>query len=120
MLQEIFNDSVENENVSHSSDEGVNVVCAMAQAVSCRTVEGLVSPCGICALGQVFPKFGLPLYYSTMVPCSYVTWGMSNRPVGGHSSQVWSRPIDMIIIVIQGLYILTLKEHNDQKTCIST
>jgi hypothetical protein len=28
-------------------------------------------------------------------PYSYITWGMNNRPVGGHSSKTWSPPIDI-------------------------
>jgi hypothetical protein len=36
-------------------------------------------------------------HHLTMVlPCSYIIWGMSNRPVGGCSSKTWSHPIDMI------------------------
>jgi hypothetical protein len=36
-------------------------------------------------------------------PCSYITRGMNNRPVGGLSSETWSHPIDIIIIIIKWL-----------------
>jgi hypothetical protein len=28
-------------------------------------------------------------------PYSHIIWGMNNRPSGGHSSEIWSHPIDM-------------------------
>jgi hypothetical protein len=31
--------------------------------------------------------------------CSYIIWGMNNRPLGGRSSEMNSHPIDMIIIM---------------------
>jgi hypothetical protein len=34
--------------------------------------------------------------------CSYITFGMNNRPVGGRSSETWSHAIDMIIIIYEG------------------
>jgi hypothetical protein len=33
-------------------------------------------------------------------PCSYITWGMTNWPVGGRSSETLSYPIDMIMMMI--------------------
>jgi hypothetical protein len=42
-----------------------------------------------------------PLYISFHhgSPCSCITWGINNRSVGGCSSETWSHPIDMIVII---------------------
>jgi hypothetical protein len=32
--------------------------------------------------------------------CSYITWRMNNRPVGGRSSETCSHPIDMMMMII--------------------
>jgi hypothetical protein len=43
----------------------------------------------------------LPLYISFHhgYPCSYITWGINNRPIGVRSSETSSRPIKMMIII---------------------
>jgi hypothetical protein len=52
------------------------------------------------ALRQVFLTqefFSFPLsvslYHGSL--CSYIIWGMNNRPIGGHSSETQSHPIYM-------------------------
>jgi hypothetical protein len=85
---------------------------AMAQAVSRRplTAEARVrargSKRGISrgkvVLGQgVFQDFAFSLSVSFYrgSPCSYIIWEMNNRPVGGSSSETYSHPIDMIIMI---------------------
>jgi hypothetical protein len=50
------------------------------------------------ALGQGFLRvlrFPLSLSFHCGSPCSYITWGMNKRPVGGRSSETSSNPIDM-------------------------
>jgi hypothetical protein len=80
----------------------------MSQAVSRRRVTAearfrfRIIPCGISG-GQrgtgasfspsssVSPVSIIPPYF----PCSYITWRMNSRPVGGRSSEISSHPIDM-------------------------
>jgi hypothetical protein len=55
------------------------------------------------ALGQAFSEFFgflLSTSFNHGSPCSYITWRMNNSPVGGSSSETYSHPIDMIIIVL--------------------
>jgi hypothetical protein len=43
-------------------------------------------------------EFSLLITFFHGSPCSYIIWGMNNRPVGSHSSETQSHPIDIIII----------------------
>jgi hypothetical protein len=45
-------------------------------------------------------RFSLFISFHHGSPCSYITWVMSNRSVGGCSSKTYSHPFDMIIIKI--------------------
>jgi hypothetical protein len=43
-------------------------------------------------------SFLMPIHHG--FPFSYIMWGMNTRPVGDHSSETQSHPINMTIIII--------------------
>jgi hypothetical protein len=71
-----------------------------------------VSPCGICcgqmALGQVSLRlrFSPCFYHSTVALRTHIIWGMNNGPIGGRSSETWSRSIDINISKSVPLYAM--------------
>jgi hypothetical protein len=46
-------------------------------------------------------SFPLLISFHHDSPCSYITWGMNNRPVGGSISETSPHPIDMIIMMMK-------------------
>jgi hypothetical protein len=47
--------------------------------------------------GQIYSPLLISFHHGS--PCSYIIWRI-NRPIGDHSSEMWSHPINMIIIKV--------------------
>jgi hypothetical protein len=81
----------------------------MAQAVSRRPlnaeagfaawwslhVEFVVNKVALVHVFLEFFGFTLSVSFHLGSPCSYITWGMNNRPAGGRSAETQSYHIDM-------------------------
>jgi hypothetical protein len=79
---------------------------------SCFATRQLLVGFSVSSDGQI-RGFPLSISFHYGSPCSYITWGMNNRPVGGRSSETQSQPIDTIIIntVGRGRKWKVLPEH---------
>jgi hypothetical protein len=63
-------------------------------------------------------EFCLSISFHCGSPCSYITWGMNSRPVGGRSSETWSRRIDMIFMIQLSVKLDTLIRKPSRTTSV--
>jgi hypothetical protein len=45
-------------------------------------------------------SFAILISFHHGSPCSYITWGINNRPVCGRSSQTYSHSVIVMIVII--------------------